>query len=93
MNEDDFYKVKCICGHTRAHHEVDEFRCGEDGCECPRFIALADHPKLQEIERILAAVYEGRLTDRDRTDVVTVKLPHDTWQRIQYLWYKLKREA
>lgn len=89
----EYYEVKCLCGHTRAHHSVDEYACDADGCDCPRFLCLADHPELLKLESALSDVYEGRLMDRDRIDVVIVKLPHNTWQTIQKLWYKAKREG
>lgn len=87
----EYYEVNCICGHTRAHHQVDEFQCDAEDCECPRFLCIADHPELLKIEGALADIYGGKLMDRDRMDMVTVQLKTETWRTIQAIWYKMQR--
>jgi hypothetical protein len=44
------------------------------------------------LETLIAAVYEGRLTDRDNMECVTVRLSHEVWRKIQEEWYRQKRE-
>ena len=48
---------------------------------------------IAELRSHLVAVYEGRLTDRDRMEDVTVRLSHETWRAIQSRWYEAKRSG
>jgi len=48
---------------------------------------------IAELRAKLALVYEGRCICRDRMDVVTVHISHETWRTIQSLWFQSKRDA
>lgn len=50
----------------------------------------AEQPE-RGIESLLVAVYESRLTNRDDTSCVTVRLTHELWREIQRFWYGSRR--
>ncbi len=41
----------------------------------------------------LERIYSCRLVNRDKTDCVTIEMPHDLWRRCQDAWYRSKMEA
>lgn len=96
--DDNFSEAAAFAGITSSEgtqfHLYLQYLLGKLPAPSHRgFLDAEPHDGNKTASDLIAEVYEGKLTNRDDTSCVTVRLPHNLWRLIQASWYQRKCAA